>query len=54
MQFLIEAASAMNPIQFELPREMTLPNMTFPGADKGKFGNKYNNSRLRYSQNSIM
>ncbi|ENN73980.1 hypothetical protein YQE_09435, partial [Dendroctonus ponderosae] len=34
MDYLIEAASAMNPKQFELPREMSLPNSFFPGADK--------------------
>lgn len=35
MEMLIEAASAMNPTQFELPRSMSVPCI-FPGTDKGK------------------
>lgn len=34
IEVLIEAASSMNPIQFQLPREMSLPNSGFPGSDK--------------------
>lgn len=35
MEMLIEAANAMNPKQFELPRSMSVP-CVFPGTDKGK------------------
>ncbi|XP_076253817.1 uncharacterized protein LOC143192376 isoform X2 [Rhynchophorus ferrugineus] len=34
MDVLIEAANAMNPKQFELPRSLTVPNTFFPGSDK--------------------
>lgn len=36
MDLLIEAAEAMNPKQFELPRSMSVP-CNFPGTDKGKW-----------------
>ncbi|XP_050300142.1 PHD finger protein 12 [Anthonomus grandis grandis] len=36
IEYLIEAASAMNPTQFELPFEMSLPNSHFPGGDKAE------------------
>jgi hypothetical protein len=35
MDVLVKAASAMNPKQFELPREMGM-SIPFPGTDKGK------------------
>lgn len=35
MDVLVKAASAMNPKQFELPREMGT-SIPFPGTDKGK------------------
>jgi hypothetical protein len=35
MEVLVKAASAMNPKQFELPREMGM-SIPFPGTDKGK------------------
>lgn len=35
MEMLIEAANAMNPKQFELPRSMSVP-CVFPGTDKGQ------------------
>lgn len=35
MEMLVEAASALNPKQFELPRSMSVPCM-FPGRDKSK------------------
>jgi hypothetical protein len=35
MDVLVKAASAMNPKQFELPREMGV-SIPFPGTDKGK------------------
>ncbi|XP_030754921.1 PHD finger protein 12 [Sitophilus oryzae] len=34
MDVLVEAANAMNPKQFELPRAMSIPNMFFPGSEK--------------------
>lgn len=36
MEILVQAASALNPKQFELPRSMSVPCM-FPGRDKSKF-----------------
>lgn len=36
MDVLIQAASSMNPKQFELPRSMSVPCI-FPGTDKGTF-----------------
>lgn len=33
MEILIQAASSMNPKQFELPRSMSVP-CVFPGTDK--------------------
>lgn len=35
MEVLVQAASALNPKQFELPRSMSVPCM-FPGRDKSK------------------
>lgn len=35
MDVLVKVASAMNPKQFELPREMGM-SIPFPGTDKGK------------------
>jgi hypothetical protein len=35
MDVLVKAASALNPKQFELPREMGM-SIPFPGTDKGK------------------
>lgn len=34
MDVLVKAASLMNPKQFELPRNMSVPCL-FPGTDKG-------------------
>lgn len=35
MEMLVQAASALNPRQFELPRSMSVPCI-FPGRDKSK------------------
>lgn len=39
LEVLVQAASVLNPKQFELPKALTMP-LPFPGTDKSKYKSK--------------
>jgi hypothetical protein len=53
MDVLVKAASALNPKQFELPREMGM-SIPFPGTDKGTLLWDINIIRSRYSLQAFL
>ena len=53
MDVLVKAASALNPKQFELPREMGM-SIPFPGTDKGMSLWDIEITRSRYSLEALL